>query len=294
MSEDRYLDGTAEACVSSDENAAGQPPSYIGNVANHFSPLVGSLQANVTVHLGCIVALTHELHRKYSLFAQDQRKFVDSKLHNAVRKCVRQHWNIPKSQHLLARGAHWFPSIGVLRALLTTEDIPVSFLRIVQRVLAEYEQVGDFRSHNVLASDKYLYRLQNGVVVLMIDTLEAILDSAQLAPFVQLPEVLLSTSQWAALKFWLQNDHPQGVQEDLPGSPNTLVILCDVPLISQRGETSEIMQMWHRNAKDDAVDSRACAYLADVGAMSWGVYPKEQARLLHLIFHKLQKVCLLL
>ncbi|KAF1792977.1 hypothetical protein GQ600_21415 [Phytophthora cactorum] len=286
VAEDRFLDGTTDVLASFGENL---PPSYIGNVVDHFFPVTGMLQANVTVHIGYFVALAHDLQRTYCLLAQDQQKLGDFKLHDSVRSCVRQHWNTPKSQHLLARGAHWFPSIGVLRALLTQEDIPVSFLRVVQRVLAEYEHVGDFRSHCDLSSDRYLYRLQSGVAVLMIDTLEAMLDSEPLAPFVQLPEMLLSSSQWAALEYWLRVDHSQGAQVNQTESANTLVIMCDVPVISQRGESGELREMWHQNSRRNGDVGDSCGHLAVLGTTSWGMYQKEQARLIHMIFRKLHQ-----
>ncbi|KAG3205559.1 hypothetical protein PC128_g1296 [Phytophthora cactorum] len=286
VAEDRFLDGTTDVLASFGENL---PPSYIGNVVDHFFPVTGMFQANVTVHIGYFVALAHDLQRTYCLLAQDQQKLGDFKLHDSVRSCVRQHWNTPKSQHLLARGAHWFPSIGVLRALLTQEDIPVSFLRVVQRVLAEYEHVGDFRSHCDLSSDRYLYRLQSGVAVLMIDTLEAMLDSEPLAPFVQLPEMLLSSSQWAALEYWLRVDHSQGAQVNQTESANTLVIMCDVPVISQCGESGELREMWHQNSRRNGDVGDSCGYRAVLGITSWGMYGKEQARLIHMIFRKLHQ-----
>ncbi|ETM99418.1 hypothetical protein PPTG_24424 [Phytophthora nicotianae INRA-310] len=286
VAEDRFLNGTTDCFTSFGVNPAA---SYIGNMVDHFFPVIGSLQANVTVHIGSYVALAHELQRKYSLLAQDQQKVGESKLYDFVRSCVRRHWNTPKSQHLLARGAHWFPSVGVLRALLIRDDIPVSFLRTVQRVLAEYEQVGDFRSHSALPSDKYLYRLQSGVAVLMIDTLEAILDSEQLTPFVQLPETLLSTSQWAALECWFRVDHSQGTPLNQTESVNTVVLMCDIPVVSQRGERGELMEMWHQNSRENDDVGDLCSYLAGLGATSWGTYPKEQVRLIHLIFRKLRQ-----
>ncbi|KAG7386073.1 hypothetical protein PHYPSEUDO_000665 [Phytophthora pseudosyringae] len=65
----------------------------------------------------------------------------------------------------------------------------------------------------------------DSVALLMIDTLEAILDNEQLTPFVQLPETLLSTSQWVALEHWLRIDHPHGGQVNHPDIINTLVII---------------------------------------------------------------------
>lgn len=155
VSDDRFLDGTAE-----DDAAFERLPPYLGNVSSNILPLVGTLQANAIVHLGSVFALAHDLQRLYSFFAHGRHNFRAMELMNSVRKCVRQHWNTPRTQQLLARGGHWFPSVGVLRALLTDHDIPVSFLKVVQQILAEYEQVGDFRSHSNLPSEKYLYRLQ--------------------------------------------------------------------------------------------------------------------------------------
>ncbi|EGZ24598.1 hypothetical protein PHYSODRAFT_311496 [Phytophthora sojae] len=67
--------------------------------------------------------------------------------------------------------------------------------------------------------------------------------------------------------------------------------MCDLPLISQRGESGELMQMWEQGlrVKKDTADSRYRSNLAESGATSWGLYPKEQARLVHLIFRKLEK-----
>ncbi|KAE9246049.1 hypothetical protein PF002_g6937 [Phytophthora fragariae] len=58
-----------------------------------------------------------------------------------------------------------------------------------------------------------------------------------------------------------------------------------------RGESGEMMQMWNQSlrAKNDATDSCHRTIIAELGATSWGLYPKEQARLLHLIFRKLEK-----
>ncbi|KAI9997984.1 hypothetical protein PInf_002318 [Phytophthora infestans] len=286
VAEDRFLDGS----IASPTTGGGNPsPSYIGNVVDHFFPVVGALQANVTVHIGCLVALAHDLKRKFCLLTQDQQKRGDIELHEVVRNCVRHHWNTPKSQLLLARGAHWFPSIGVLRTLMTHEDIPVSFLRVVQRVLAEYGQVGDFRSHSATPSDRYLYRLQSDVAVLMIDTLEAVLDSEHLTPFVQFPETLLSSSQWAALEYWLRVDHSQGVRVNQAEGVGTLVLMCDVPVISQRGESVELTQMWHRGSREEEKVGDSSGFLETLGITSWGVYPKERARLINLIFHKLHR-----
>ncbi|KAE9361975.1 hypothetical protein PF008_g478 [Phytophthora fragariae] len=60
---------------------------------------------------------------------------------------------------------------------------------------------------------------------------------------------------------------------------------------SERGESGEMMQMWNQSlrAKNDATDSCHRTIIAELGATSWGLYPKEQARLLHLIFRKLEK-----
>ncbi|GMF65833.1 unnamed protein product [Phytophthora lilii] len=287
LSDDRFLDG--KISVAASDGTVPPPPSFIENVASHFMPLVGTLQVNFTVHLGCVVSLAHELQRMYTLHAQNQEHFSLKHLQNSIRFCVRQHWNAPRNQELLARGTHWFPSVGILRAILTVEDIPVSFLKMVKQVLAEYEKVGDIRSHSDLPSERYLYRLQNRVAVLMIDTLEAILESDNLTPFVQLPELLLSESQWQALEFWLQGEYSQGVEENQ--RPNTVVIMCDIPLVSQRGGSSHTTQTWCQRPRvvDDEPKSRRCKYLSNLGTTSWNSYPNEQVRLLRLIFDKLRK-----
>ncbi|KAL3672353.1 hypothetical protein V7S43_003041 [Phytophthora oleae] len=288
VAEDRFLDGRTDECTLSDGAAIESAISYIGNVANYFFPAVGTFQANVTVHIGSVVALAHDLQRTYHLLAQGQQKCGGLKLSNTVKECVCHHWNTPRNQHLLARGAHWFPSIGVLRALLTANDVPISFIRAVHHVLTDYEQVGDLRSHSVSPSHRYLYRLQDTVAVLMIDTLEVILDNEQLASFVQLPETLLSDSQWSALEFWLRDDHSQASQGNQTDKTNSVVIMCDSPLISHGGESDELTRVWRQNSttKPDTADTSV--NLAGVGALSWGAYPKEQARLLRLIFRKLQ------
>ncbi|RAW38563.1 hypothetical protein PC110_g5178 [Phytophthora cactorum] len=130
---------------------------------------------------------------------------------------------------------------------------------------------------------------QSGVAVLMIDTLEAMLDSEPLAPFVQLPEMLLSSSQWAALEYWLRVDHSQGAQVNQTESANTLVIMCDVPVISQCGESGELREMWHQNSRRNGDVGDSCGYRAVLGITSWGMYGKEQARLIHMIFRKLHQ-----
>lgn len=83
----------------------------------------------------------------------------------------------------------------------------------------------------------------------MLDTLEVILDSPESTPFVQLSETVLSASQWEALEFWLQIDTPEDEQLGRSDVPNTLVIMCDLPLISQRGESGELMQMWEQGLR---------------------------------------------
>ncbi|GMF33688.1 unnamed protein product [Phytophthora fragariaefolia] len=288
VSEDRFLSETTKDVFSRFS------PSYLGNVSSHFLPVVGKFQANVTVHLGCIAALTHDLRGKYRLLAQGQQRLPAATVMDSVRQCVRQHWNTPKTQQFLARGGHWFPSIGVLRELLTQQDIPILFLTMVRRALAEYEQVGDFRSHSNLPSEKYLYSLQGGVAVLMIDTTELILHNAELTPFVQSFEALLSVQQWKALEFWLQADQI-GFTKDDEGNQdiayNTLVIMCDLPLISQQEERQEMARMWDQHYKVEFGSAKAHrrAKVSDIIATSWSLYPKEQARLLHLIFRKLKR-----
>ncbi|KAK1934277.1 hypothetical protein P3T76_011480 [Phytophthora citrophthora] len=290
VADDRFLDGRTDECTSFDGAATESAISYIGNVANYVFPGDGAFQADITVHMGSVVALAHDLQQTYHLLAQGQQKLGESQLSNTVRECVRHHWNTPKTRQLLAHGAHWFPSIGVLRALLTANDVPISFIRAVQNILAEYEQVGDLRSHSVSPSHRYLYQLQDTVAVLMIDTLEVILGNEQLTSFAQLPETLLSAAQWSGLEFWLANDRPKVSQGHQIDNTNTVVIMCDTPLILHQGKSAELTHMWHQNsrAKPDSVG--VCASMADIGALSWDSYPKEQARLLHLIFRKLQKV----
>ncbi|OWZ17983.1 hypothetical protein PHMEG_0007996 [Phytophthora megakarya] len=56
--------------------------------------------------------------------------------------------------------------------------------------------------------------------------------------------------------------------------------MCDVPLISHRGENGETTQMW--NGLTNSGRNKC-------NSASWEMYPKEQARLLNLIFRKLQK-----
>ncbi|KAE9150266.1 hypothetical protein PF006_g5324 [Phytophthora fragariae] len=80
-----------------------------------------------------------------------------------------------------------------------------------------------------------------GVAVLMLDTLEAILDSLESTPFVQLSETLLSASQWEALEFWLQIDSPDagrkwGDDANVESKASSLT----APYISQAGEASQI------------------------------------------------------
>jgi len=296
VAEDRFLDGTVH-----DVGGVGAPasPSYIENVVNYVLPLVGTLQADAVVHLGCGFALVHDLQRRYGMGFQDGQKGVTLQLENSVRECVRQHWNVPGSQQLLSRGAHWFPSVGILRSLFTEHGVPVSFLNVVKRVLAEYECVGDFSSRSVWPPDRYLYRLQHEVAVLMIDTLENILESAESTHFAQLPEALLSASQWEAIEYWLQSEHSPVINDvsqrtnptDMRSAPNTLVIICDLPLISQCGERREMAQMWRQDMQSgDPTQRDRSGYLGGVGAMSWNMYPQEQSRLLDLIFGKLQRV----
>ncbi|KAL4109707.1 hypothetical protein PRIC1_001402 [Phytophthora ramorum] len=82
VSEDRYLDGTANNYPSDAE--ARTSPSYIENVSGNILPLVGTLQADATVHLGCIAALAHDLERTYTLFNQEGQPDDIERLQNTV------------------------------------------------------------------------------------------------------------------------------------------------------------------------------------------------------------------
>ncbi|EEY57524.1 uncharacterized protein PITG_00076 [Phytophthora infestans T30-4] len=65
--------------------------------------------------------------------------------------------------------------------------------------------------------------------------------------------------------------------------------MCDVPVISQRGESVELTQMWHRGSREEEKVGDSSGFLETLGITSWGVYPKERARLINLIFHKLHR-----
>lgn len=186
---------------------------------------------------------------------------------------------------LLSRGSHWFPSVGLLRKLAADTDVPISFMKEVHRVVSEYLRVGDCRSARAMPKDRYMYWLQKGVAVLMVDTFEVILTSEGLSPFAKLQETLLTDSQWEALEFWL---HPDLSRNYYGEAPNTLVIMSDLPLVSQRGEAEELRSMWDRT-KTPARTSPQQSCFSDSGATSWSMYPQERARLLRLIFRKLKQ-----
>ncbi|POM78854.1 hypothetical protein PHPALM_3572 [Phytophthora palmivora] len=63
--------------------------------------------------------------------------------------------------------------------------------------------------------------------------------------------------------------------------------MCDVPLISQGGEKCEMTQLWHQGFR--ATDESDNTSVVVTKTTSWGMYPIEQARLLYMIFRKLQK-----
>eukprot|EP00644_Phytophthora_capsici_P010895 jgi/Phyca11/104624/e_gw1.9.554.1 len=63
--------------------------------------------------------------------------------------------------------------------------------------------------------------------------------------------------------------------------------MCDIPLISH--QNAELTRMWRQNSGGKTDTSDTSVSMAGIGALSWGSYPKDQARLLHLIFRKLQK-----
>lgn len=271
------------------------------------------MYADATLHLGCVVALAHDLSHAYGLYRtattphrldppDSPHHFPSSQvlqLDVIIRDCIRRHWSTPENKVLLSRGAHIFSSLGLLRSLLqetnSGEGTPLQFLRQIHRVVEEYESVGNGidvgASPLPLPTEKYLRRLHSGVILLTLDTLENVVSDPT-TEFVQLQSSLLSTQQWDTIEALLSvEEEQQQLGGDAEGL-KLLVILCDTPIVWQDAE-SDTKTIWQHqndsnrsniNGSHHSTESSATAF-----ANPWSLYPQERARLLRLIFRKKEK-----
>lgn len=236
--------------------------------ANMLNPAI-DLQTDLILHLGSFTSLT----RKFSSLLSEWREVETSqaeknKIQESVRECIRRQWKLSENREILSRGAHWFSSVGVLRSLITRYDIPVSILRLVKEVLEEYGRVGHCNARGALPGERVAYRLQTNAVLLELDTTELVLGKNNNSDLCQLPDRLLSLYQWEALEYWFTSGS-SSTEECLVSPVNTILILCDLPLINQSSD---------RHHPDIPQ------------ATSWDEYPGEQMKLLDLIFTRLGTV----
>ncbi|KAE9320453.1 hypothetical protein PF001_g5406 [Phytophthora fragariae] len=155
-----------------------------------------------------------------------------------------------KEHRVVRRAKAYRPAIFTLTELTPGCTYNLSFQGLLNEefgiLRTPHEHLPAFRLV-VVSEDRFLDGAteegasSEGVAVLMLDTLEAILDSLESTPFVQLSETLLSASQWEALEFWLQIDSPDagrkwGDDANVESKASSLT----APYISQAGEASQI------------------------------------------------------
>lgn len=298
VSDDKLLDARVSAgSMAGDANDATSS-SLVDNIVKHALSVAPGLRADATLHLGTTVALAHDLSCAYKLFAHASSPEDGSGTGNdddlslarcdeLIRAAVRRHWSLRENQLLLARGAHVFSSVGLLRSLLESDcmraGVPRSSLVRLCNVLREYEAVGGAIAASASSPEAYLRRLHGGVALLTLDTLENVLcpetaDDAS-SSFAQLQATLLSPNQWRALEAVLSDDDASSSSAD---ELQLLVILCDAPLVWHDAET-DMRGLWHSPTRRTAP---AHGVLGNV----WSLFPTELDRLLTLIFHAMLQV----
>lgn len=300
MSDDKFLDGSVQygAMLRSDEMTGGAS-SFLGDIASHLLPATGGMFADATLHLGISVCLAHDLSSAFNLCAHDWndedgrvRPHSLARFEALARQCVRRHWSLPECKELFSRGAHVFSSVGIMRSLLANNErgdgvgIPVEFLVRVRNVLQEYEAAGRGMVVPSELPERFLRRLSSGVMLLSLDTLENVLDSASTTQFVQSQATLLSASQWEVIETLLlpTNEHSDRRSAPQCDDPvKLLVVLCDVPLV-WHDATQDIRHLWY--TKSNGTSTRSPVVYAN----AWSLYPAELDRLLQLIFRKKQRV----
>lgn len=271
LSDDSALDGSILEWT-----AASDASSFLHDVSsNILSPAI-VLQADLVLHLGCIASVAQTFSSIVELWsakvagAQSRTELV-----SAVRDCVRRHWSLNENRGVLSRGSHWFSSVGVARSLLTRHDVPLGVLRDVCEVLRDYEQVGRGNASEVIPAEQFAFRLQHGVVLLALDTMQAVMDSCAANPFGQFPDTLISERQWEALEYWLGGR----LSDDIDADVNTFTIVCDLALADIAAAMGT-----------EGTSPRMNALPLTPAASSWSQHPRDQLRLLGLIFRLLRSV----
>lgn len=267
ISDDAALDGSIFEWT-----AASSAHSFLHDVSGNVLDPAIDLQADLVLHLGCIASMTQIFSSVLESWRAQAPGIEHSEdLVQAVRDCVRRHWNLRANRELFSRGSHWFSSVGVIRSLLTRYDVPREILRVVCNVLADYEQVGSGCASGTLPAEQIAFRLQRGVVLLGLDTMQAVMTSDKTNHFGQFSGTLVSALQWESLEYWLGGD----LSTDIDAEVNTFVITSDIGLV---------------NIGDIAHSSEKSTLPLPPVASSWSEHPRDLLRLLGLIFRRLHSV----
>lgn len=243
--------------------------SYLRNIASNLLCPDRDLQSDLTIHLGCVVAVAQLVSTMWMQRKTEPDDNCVRAVKAAARDCVRRHWGLPDNRCVLSHGGNWFSNVGVSRSLLLKPDVPVSLVQDVRSILLEYERVGCGSLSDAISSESMAYRLGPGVILLTLDTMECMLENTTASPFCEFQDKLLSVRQWEALEHWFSGD----LAAAHAGSVNTFIILCDIGLVS--------VNTGSKPNTEGPVKSVAT---------SWSSHPSEQVRFLELIFRQLDRV----